>query len=264
MNFKSALFATTILALSLSACGGESGTVIARVNSDKITQEQVEAQLQGVPAQLLEQQGDELKARVLNNLVEQSLLIQAAKKEGIETDASFKEQMDEIRKQLLTRMVLQKKVDQAANDDALMALYDLEKDKYAQPQLKARHILVKTEDEAKALIKKLEKGADFAKLATENSTGPTKDRGGDLGWFRPADMVPEFSKAVQDMKKGEFGKTPIQTQFGWHVVKLEDTKEAEAPSFEELKPLLKQRVTQVTIEGYVNELRSKADITLVE
>ncbi len=264
MNFKSALFATTFLALSLSACGGESGTVIARVNSDKITQEEVDAQLQGVPAELIEQQGEELKARVLNNLVEQSLLIQAAKKEGIEADASFKEQMDEVRKQLLTRMVLQKKVDQAASDDALMALYDLEKEKYAQPQLKARHILVKTEDEAKSLIKKLEGGADFAKLATENSTGPTKDRGGDLGWFRPADMVPEFSNAVKEMTKGEFGKTPIQTQFGWHVVMLEDTKAPEAPTFDELKPILKQRVTQVTIEGYLNELRQKADITLVE
>ncbi|MDE0723072.1 MAG: peptidylprolyl isomerase [Alphaproteobacteria bacterium] len=264
MTLKSALFATTILALSLSACGGESGTVVARVNHDKITQEQVEAQLKDIPAELIEQQGVELKERILNNLVEQSLLVQAAKKEGIESDKSFKEQMDSIRTQLLTRMVLQKKVDQAANDDALMGLYELEKEKYAQPQLKARHILVKTEDKAKTLISKLAGGADFAKLAKENSTGPTKDRGGDLGWFRPADMVPEFSNAVKELRKGEYAKTPIQTQFGWHVVKLEDTKAPEAPTFEELKPILKQRITQVTIEGYMQELKNKADITLVE
>lgn len=263
MKLKSALLATTFMALALSACG-ESGTVVARVNSDKITQEEIDAQLSGVPAQMLEQQGDELRNRIINGLVEQSLLLQAAKKEGIESDASFKEQMDSTRKQLMIRMVLQKKVDQAASEDALTSLYELEKDKYAQPQLKARHILVKTEDEAKALIKKLDGGADFAKLAKENSTGPTKNVGGDLGWFRPADMVPAFSEAVKGMKTGEYTKTPIQTQFGWHVALLEDTKEAAAPSFDELRPVLMQRITQATIEGYLRELKENADITITE
>lgn len=141
-----------------------------------------------------------------------------------------------------------------ATDEEMRAMY-ADQVANAAPEYKARHILVETQSEAIALIVDLEGGADFAELAKEKSTGPSASTGGDLGWFPPERMVPEFSTAVQALNDGEFTKAPVQTQFGWHVIMREGSREATPPPFESVMEVLKQQVEQQKLQDYLASLR---------
>ena len=158
---------------------------------------------------------------------------------------------------------LQNAAKEATTEEALKAAYEKNKEQYNFQSVKARHILVKTEDEAKAIITELENGADFAKLAQEKSTGPSGQNGGDLGWFKANDMVPEFSKAAFSLADGSFSKEPVQTQFGWHVILREDSK-TETATFEMVKQPLSQQIQQQAAQEYVNKLKEAAKIDLVK
>lgn len=138
------------------------------------------------------------------------------------------------------------------------------KEQAARTEYKARHILVKDEAEAKKLIKELDKGADFAELAKKNSTGPNGKNGGDLGWFDASQMVAPFAEAVVAMKPGTYSKEPVHTQFGWHVIKLEETRKAEPPAFEEIEPRLVALVQRQKIGEKIAEMRNKAMVELNE
>src|SRR6185437_5838990 len=128
-------------------------------------------------------------------------------------------------------------------------------------EVKARHILLPTEAAAKEVIAQLDKGADFAALAKEKSTDPSKETGGELGYFTRDDgMVPEFADAAFKLKKGEYTKTPVHTQFGWHVIEVEDRREVKPPSFEESKPQLKEEAARAAVGSKLKELRGKAKI----
>jgi len=129
-------------------------------------------------------------------------------------------------------------------------------------EYKARHILLSTEKEANDVIAELDKGADFANTATHKSVGPSAESGGDLGWFAPNQMVKPFSDAVSLLKKGEYSKKPVNTQFGWHVIKLEDTRKLPPPAFDEIKGQLQMRLQQQVIESYLENLRKKAKISM--
>ena len=141
-----------------------------------------------------------------------------------------------------------------ATEEEMRALYD-EQMATPESEYKARHILVETQGEAIALIAELEGGADFAELAKENSTGPSASTGGDLGWFPPDRMVGEFSAAVTQLGDGEFTKEPVQTQFGWHVILRESSREATPPPFESVMEVLKQQVEQQKLQDYMESLR---------
>jgi peptidyl-prolyl cis-trans isomerase C len=142
-----------------------------------------------------------------------------------------------------------------ATDEEMRALYD-EQIKLAPPtEFKARHILVETQAEAIALVAELEGGADFAELASTKSTGPSATSGGDLGWFTPDRMVAEFSTAVSALEDGAFTKTPVQTQFGWHVILREDSRESPPPPYESVADVLKQQVENQKLQAYMIGLR---------
>lgn len=143
-----------------------------------------------------------------------------------------------------------------ATDEEMQALY-AEQIKLAPTQeFKARHILVETQGEAVAIIEELEGGADFAELATEKSTGPSGPSGGDLGWFPPERMVPEFSAAVKTLGDGSFTKAPVQTQFGWHVILREESRESAPPPFDSVGEVLKQQVESGKLQDYIESLRN--------
>lgn len=143
-----------------------------------------------------------------------------------------------------------------ATEEEMQALYD-EQIKLAPPtEFKARHILVETQGEATDIIAQLDGGADFAELAKEKSTGPSGPSGGDLGWFPPERMVVEFSQAVQALADGAYTKTPVQTQFGWHVILREDSRESTPPPFESVRDALKQNVEGQKLQDYLESLRS--------
>ena len=142
-----------------------------------------------------------------------------------------------------------------ATDEEMQALYD-EQVKLAPPtEFKARHILVQTQGEAAEIIAQLDGGADFAELAMEKSTGPSGPSGGDLGWFPPERMVAEFSQAVQALEDGAYSKTPVQTQFGWHVILREESREAAPPPFDSVRDALKQNVEGQKLQSYLESLR---------
>ncbi|MGB0672069.1 MAG: peptidylprolyl isomerase, partial [Rhodospirillales bacterium] len=124
----------------------------------------------------------------------------------------------------------------------------------------ARHILLKTEEDAKAAIKKLDGGADFAALAKELSTGPSKDNGGDLGFFVKEQMVPEFAEATFAMKPGSYSKKPVQTQFGWHVIKVEEARKRTPPTLEEATPVIRQELSREVGLAYLEEVKKDAKI----
>ncbi len=126
----------------------------------------------------------------------------------------------------------------------------------------ARHILVASEEDARAVITELDGGADFVELAKERSTGPSGPRGGDLGYFTSDQMVPEFSAAAQTLEPGQYTKDPVQTQFGWHVIKLEDRRESAPPSFADMEPQLRQEMTRENVETVLSELREDADVEI--
>ncbi|MBK1716929.1 peptidylprolyl isomerase [Thiocystis violacea] len=149
-------------------------------------------------------------------------------------------------------------------DKELKEAYEKAKEQATRTEYKARHILVKEEDEAKKLIKQLDKGTDFTELAKKNSLGPTGKEGGELGWFDPSQMVAPFSEAIAKLKPGTYTKEPVHTQFGWHVIELQETRKAEPPAFEDAKPQLTAVLKRQKIGQKINEMRSSAMVELNE
>ena len=145
-----------------------------------------------------------------------------------------------------------------ATDEELRALYAEQVENAPGQEFKARHILVETQGEAIDIIAQLEGGADFAELAKEKSTGPSGPSGGDLGWFPPDRMVPEFSQAVQALKDGEYSKVPVQTQFGWHVILREESRDAVPPPFDSVRDVIKQQVEGRKLQDYIDSLRNSS------
>ncbi|MDH3265629.1 MAG: peptidylprolyl isomerase [Gammaproteobacteria bacterium] len=144
----------------------------------------------------------------------------------------------------------------AATDIEILAEYEVQMKAAPSLQFKARHILVETQSAAAGLIEQLDDGADFAELAKTSSTGPTGPNGGDLGWFSPDQMVREFSDAVGAMDDGAYTSKPVQTQFGWHVILREESRQNQPPTLESVRDVLKQRVEQTKFQSYLEKLRA--------
>lgn len=175
-----------------------------------------------------------------------------------ETD-QVKSQMELQRRGLLAQTVANDFLEKnPATDEEMRALYD-EQTELAPREFKARHILVETEEEGIALIAELDGGADFVELAKEKSTGPSGPSGGDLGWFTPERMVPEFSNAVAALEDGAYSSSPVQSQFGWHVILREESRQSTPPPFESVGEVLKQQVEQRKLQDYISDLRGDAE-----
>jgi len=142
-----------------------------------------------------------------------------------------------------------------ASDEEMQALYAEQAELTPTQEFKARHILVETQGEATAIVTELDGGANFEELAREKSTGPSGPSGGDLGWFPPERMVPEFSQAVMALGDGEYTKTPVQTQFGWHVILREESRESAPPPYDSVRDVLKQQVESQKLQAYLMSLR---------
>ena len=201
--------------------------------------------------------------QAFNEFVNIVVTAQDAESKGLEKEQQIAYLLELERMQVLSRAALQNAAQMAQpTEEELQKAYDEQVGKEKRIEYKARHILVKTEDEAKSLIKELDGGADFEKLATEKSLGPTGKTGGDLGWFDANQMVQPFTEAVATMKKGSHSSTPVQTQFGWHVILLEDTRESDPPSLEQVKGELTTALQREKLGAYVAELRNAAKLEL--
>jgi peptidyl-prolyl cis-trans isomerase C len=251
------LMAATALALAPLSQAAEA-KVLATVNGKNITQQDYDEYVQkNAPGS--QQKID--KNRVLNDLISRELIYQDAMKQGLDKDKEVLAKLEAVKHSLILGAALEKAMNNPAiSDKELKKLYDERVSEFNVKEYKARHILVKTKDEADKIITELDMGGDFAELAKKKSTGPSGKKGGDLGWFAPQQMVPEFGQAVTKLKKGKYTKTPVKTQFGWHVIKLEDSRSATPPKFDEVKPQLRKVVEQGRANDYLQALKAKADI----
>lgn len=200
----------------------------------------------------------ELRNAIRDELNTRELLAREARKKGLDKSADVKAQMDLAAQTVLVRaQVAEWAKANPISDAAMHKEYDTIKSQLGDKEFKVRHILVDKEDEAKEIITALQKGDKFEKLAERSKDPGSKANGGDLDWNAPANFVKPFSDAMVKLEKGKFTAQPVQTQFGWHVIRLDDIREAKVPSFEEVKPQLTQRLQGQHLDAYFRDLRAK-------
>jgi peptidyl-prolyl cis-trans isomerase C len=246
------------LALPAQAEEMDLDSVVATVNGQDITLGHMLVIRAQLPEQY-QQLGDEvLWDGILDQIVQQTVL---AQDDRAEETKRVTLSLDNERRSLMAAEVVQAIANDAVSDDAVQAAYDAE---YATAELgkefNASHILVETEEEAQALIEELNGGADFAELAKSKSTGPSGPNGGELGWFGPGMMVEPFQAAVEQMSVGEIS-APVQTQFGWHVIKLNEERNKEAPQLEEVRADIELKLQQEAVQNYIDEKLGAAEVT---
>ena len=201
------------------------------------------------------------RSQALDTLVRAEVVAQQAEKEGLDKQGDATPSLALARLQILEQAAMVNFLkDHKATEAELKAEYDAQVVAMPKTQYKARHILVKTKAEADQIIAELKKGAKFEKLAADHSLDGSKNNGGDLGWFSPGNMVKPFAEAVAQLKKGETTPTPVQTEFGWHVIRLDDTRETTPPAFDTVKDRLVQIVEAKKFKAYGDGLVSAAKV----
>lgn len=238
-------------------------TVVATVNGTAITLGNVIAMRERLPAQYQQLPDETLLSGLVQQLADQLVLADSLSTDPANDPLAVKLQLQNDRRAALANIVAQKYMSGPVDAAAVQAAYDEQvKSFQPQPEFDASHILVKTEDEAKKLLDEIKGGADFAETATKNSTDGSAAQGGELGWFGKGQMVPEFETAVAGMQKGEVAG-PIQTQFGWHLIKLNDTRESAAPTLDAVRPQIEEQLRQQAFQAELEKLRtaSKVEIT---
>lgn len=250
------------LSLATSLPSFASDKVIATVNGENINESAFNSLMDVLKRS--NRSGDIDKTAVLENMIETHLVLQEATKSGIAEREDIQQKVEEFKERLLLQAWADEKTQSfEISDDEIKKTYDDYIATLDKHEFKARHILVKTEDEAKALITELEGGKDFAELAKEKSTGPSGPKGGDLGWFPAKTMVAPFAEAVKGMEKGSISKTPVKTKFGFHIIKLEDKRDAKMPELKQLETRLKKTLEQEKMAAFVADLRKNADVKVM-
>lgn len=235
--------------------------VVAVVDGVKIRLSDVKETRDSLPEQYKAMPMEMIYPGLLGMMIDTKLVAAQGRKDKLNADPAFKERLARIEEQLLENAAIEKHLATAVTDAAVKTKYDAFAKGFAgKTEVRARHILVDAEDKAMAAIAELKKGADFADLARKSSTGPSGPSGGDLGYFAEGQMVPEFSKAAFALEKGKFSETPVKTQFGWHVIKVEDRRQAKAPALDEVQQELRAELSREARVEYVEALRKGAKI----
>ena len=236
--------------------------VVATVNGQPIRLSELEIAQQALPQQYRNMPLQAVFPALLDRIVDSKLVVQEGKKNKVTDDPAFKKRMAFVEDQVLQDFWIQREVARKVTAEKLQQRYEERlKSMPSEEEVHARHILVSTEDEAKAIIAELKKGAAFDKLAKEKSTDKASGaEGGDLGWFKKSDMVKEFADAAFALKKDELTETPVKPQFGYHVIKVEDRRKAPPPAFEELADQLREEMAREAVTAQLDQLRSGAKI----
>jgi len=236
-------------------------TVVARVDGTELRLSDVKAAQQNLPPQAQKLPFEQIYPMLLDRLVDGMLIAEAGRKEHLDRDPELQDRLKHYEDRLIQEAYINRAIKDAETEDALNARYQtFLKEKPAREEVHARHILVPTEAEAKSVIAELEKGADFAALAKKYSKDPGAESGGDLGYFGHDDMVKEFADAAFALSPGQYTKTPVKTEFGWHVIKVEDRRAGKPPSFEEAREQLSREIAHEIIDGKLHDLRDAAKI----
>ncbi|QPH56136.1 peptidylprolyl isomerase [Pontivivens ytuae] len=239
-------------------------TVVATVNGTEITLGHVAAIRDRLPQQYRQLPTEVLYEGLVDQLIDQTLLADQAEGEGALDRRRVRVQLENERRGVLANETIAEVLNSAVTDDAIEEAYEeVTSGMTRTTEFNASHILVESEEEAREVITELDGGADFAALAQERSTGPSGPNGGNLGWFGPGQMVPEFDAAVQALEVGGVSE-PVQTQFGWHVVLLNETRLSPLPPIEQVRPEIIQQLNQEALQGEIDSLREGAEIERVE
>jgi peptidyl-prolyl cis-trans isomerase C len=248
--------------LSAPASAQDAQKPVAKVDGHTITEEDVKIALDELAAGLPQQMDDaQRRTYAIDYLVDLKIVAGQAAKEKLGDTADFRKRLDQTRDRLLMEAILTREGDKGATDAALAKFYeDTVKTLKTEQEVRARHILVEREDEAQAALARVKKGEDFAKVAGELSKDPGSGKeGGDLGWFEKGRMVPEFAEAAFKLDKGQVSDI-VKTQFGFHVIKVEDKRDKKPPEFAAVKDQLKRYMTQKAQQDFVLKLRESAKI----
>ncbi len=228
--------------------------VVARVDGQPILRSEVLAAMDTLPPQYRAMPLEALFPALVGQVIDRKLVVAAAKKEKLETDAEFKKRMAEVQDRVLEQVYINKKIDAQLTDAVLKKEYDKMP---TESKVRASHILVKTRDEAVQVIREISGGAKFEDVAAKKSLDPSGKQGGDLGFFTKEEMVAPFSEAAFKMKKGEISKSPVETQFGWHVIRVDEIGK---PPFAEVRDELREQLSDQAFGDVIEKLRASAKI----
>lgn len=239
--------------------------VIARVNGVEVTDRELALAEVDLLEQFAKAPADQRRAMILNALLDIKVLAMAAEEAGLADDANFKAQMAFNRARTLHNNYFQSNALNSITEEEMKERYDIEvKGIEPQPEIRARHILVKTEEEAKAIVVELDGGADFIELAKTKSTGPSGPQGGDLGYFGRGQMVPEFEVAAFNLEKGTYTKEPVKSQFGFHIIFKEDERDSQPPAYEDVQGQVRQALAREKYFRLTQEARSKFKVEVLD
>ncbi len=253
--------AGTYFAKTTPVFAADKGPVVAQVGDKEFFRDDVVNlfnQMQLESKGISKEQGYDL---IIGQMINEYLIEQAAKTAVDANDEEVAKRIEMARKQIISGVYLERQMTKRVTDKMVKAEYDkFTKENAGKKEIHARHILVKTEDEAKAIIKELDGGAKFAELAARKSKGPSAKQGGDLGYFAEGQMVPEFETAAKALKKGAYSKTPVKTQFGWHIIKVEDSRDVKLPKLAEMDAIIRNKLGQTEMQKLYKELNETASV----
>ncbi|GAB6068328.1 peptidylprolyl isomerase [Methylothermus subterraneus] len=271
-------FALTALSLALTACNAGGNKVGEGLNLAPVEDKDAVAIVNGVPISRLaldyvkaeisrgnpEAKIDIPEDKLIEELINRELLKQEAVQKQLPRQPEVAERVRYTQRIVLSQAEIEDFFKtHPITEDQLKAEYDRLVGAMNQNEYKARHILVKEREKAEEIIKQLDQGKDFSELAKKHSIDPAASQGGDLGWFVPQQMVQPFADAVIALEKGQYTKQPVETQFGWHVILLEDTRQKTPPPFEQVKPQIEMLLKRKRVQEHIQELKQKANIKLL-
>jgi len=252
------------MAVGLHAGAQDADKIIARVNGIDIKASDIAIAEEDIGANLAQVPAESRREYLTSYLTDMTLVSKAAEARKLADSDAFRQRLAYYRSKVLMDLLLQSEAKAAVSDGAMHQLYDEAARQMAgQQEVHARHILVKTEEEAKTIIAELKNGADFAELARKKSTDPGASEGGDLGFFPKDEMVPEFADAAFKLEKGQISE-PVHTRFGWHVIKVEDKRERQVPPFDQVRDQLATHLVRKSQAELITKLRADAKVERLE
>ncbi|MEO4000585.1 peptidylprolyl isomerase [Mesorhizobium sp. CAU 1732] len=256
--------ATAMLAIAGMA-SAQDDAVVATINGQPVTESDLTMAITDLDQQFAQLPEEQRRAAALSAIVEIRLLSALSEEKGLGDDENFKKRMELLRQRALHSAYIEDEIASTVTDEAVRARYDEEIAKApAGEEVRARHIIVKTKEEADAIIAELDGGGDFEAIAKEKSTDGAAAQGGDLGYFAQGQMVPAFEQAAFAMEVGSYSKEPVETQFGWHVIKLEDKRSKQPPAFEQVSEQIRSLLLRETYFETVSKLREEADVEVTD
>ncbi|MBR0655651.1 peptidylprolyl isomerase [Plastoroseomonas arctica] len=235
--------------------------VVARVDGEPVLLSEVTAMARALPEELRNAPPQMVYPLIIDQIVTTRAIVAAARRAGLDREPDVRARIRRAEEQELAQALIAREIASRVDEAAVRARYDREiTGRPAEEEVRARHVLVATEAEARDALREIQGGADFAAVATRRSSGPGAQTGGDLGFFKRGDLVPEFAEAAFALQPGQVSPAPVRTNFGWHIIRVEERRRAAPPAFEEVRDTIRQQMFEGEVNAFVERLRSAATV----